>query len=123
MKLLNVSLWILQFLISALFISSACMKLAMPIDRLASMYPWTGQVSPVFVRTMGIIDLIGGIGILAPSRLRIRPVIAAYAAIGIVLLMVAACVFHIARGEAQVIGFNIVVGVIAGVIAWGRLAR
>lgn len=116
MKLLHVSLRILEFLISALFILSAGMKLGMSIEQLSAMYPWTGQVPVVFVRIMGVIDLLGGIGILVP-------VVRRYAAIGIVMLMVSACVFHICRGEGHVIGFNIVVGVIAGFIVWRRLAR
>lgn len=115
MKLLHVSLRILEFLISALVILSAGMKLFMPIEQLAAMYPWTGQLPVVFVRTMGVIDLLGGIGMLLPAVRR-------YAAIGIVLLMICACIFHLSRGEGNVIGFNIVVGLIVGAIAWRRLA-
>lgn len=116
MKLLHISLRIAEFLISALFILSAGMKLGMPVDKLSAMYPWTGQMPVAFVRTMGVTDLLGGIGILVPVARR-------YAAIGIVLLMICACIFHISRAEGHVIGFNIVVGLIAGSIAWRRLAR
>jgi hypothetical protein len=34
--------------------------------------------------------------------------------------MIAASVFHISRGEAPQIGFNIFVGVVAGFIVWAR---
>ncbi|WPV69724.1 DoxX family protein [Chitinophaga sp. LS1] len=113
MKVLNPILWIFQILVSALFIYSGYMKLFMPIDQQAAIYPWTGQVAPGFLRFMGVIDLLGGIGLLIP-------LLATYVASGIVLLMVCASVFHIARGEASVIGFNIVVATIAAFIAWGR---
>ncbi|SFW52693.1 DoxX family protein [Chitinophaga sancti] len=113
MKVLNPLLWILQVVLAILFIYSGYLKLFTPIARQAAMYPWTGQVAPVFLRFMGVIDLLGGIGILIPFT-RI------YAASGIVLLMISAAVFHITRGEASVIGFNIAVAIVAGFIAWGR---
>lgn len=113
MKVLNPITWILQLLVSALFIYSGYMKLFTPVAQQAAMYPWTGQVAPGFLHMMGVIDLLGGIGLLVP-------LLAMYAASGIVLLMVCASVFHIARGEAHVIGFNIVVAIVAGFIAWAR---
>lgn len=113
MKVLNPILWILQVLLAILFIYSGYLKLFTPISQQATMYPWTGQVAPAFLRFMGIIDLLGGIGILIPF-------LSIYAASGIVTLMVCASVFHITRGEASVIGFNIVVAIVAGFIIWGK---
>lgn len=113
MKVLPSILWILQILVGLLFIYSGYMKLFMPIDQQAAMYPWTGQVAPAFLRFMGVIDLLGGIGILLPF-------LTMYAASGIILLMVCASVFHISRGEANVIGFNIAVAIVAGFILWGK---
>ncbi|RFM36259.1 DoxX family protein [Chitinophaga silvisoli] len=113
MKVLNPILWILQVLTGLLFLYSGYMKLFTPIAQQAAMYPWTGQVAPAFLRFMGIIDLLGGIGILIPF-------LSVYAASGIVLLMISASVFHISRGESSVIGFNIAIALIAAFIVWGR---
>lgn len=84
------------------------------------MWPWAGQVSPSFVKFTGIIDLLGAVGLVFPALLRIRPWLTPLAATGIVLLMIAASIFHVSRGEASLIGFNIVVAAIAAFIAWGR---
>lgn len=113
MKVLNPILWILQVVTGLLFLYSGYMKVFTPIAQQAAMYPWTGQVAPAFLRFMGIIDLLGGIGILIPF-------LSIYAASGIVLLMISASVFHILRGEASVIGFNIAIALIAAFIVWGR---
>jgi uncharacterized membrane protein YphA (DoxX/SURF4 family) len=113
MKVLNPILWILQAIVGLLFIYSGYIKLFTPIAQQAAMYPWTGQVTPAFLRFMGVIDFLGGIGILLPF-------LTIYAASGIILLMVCASVFHISRGEANVIGFNIGVAIVAGFILWGR---
>jgi len=37
-----------------------------------------------------------------------------------VLLMISAITFHVSRGESSVIGFNIMIMVMAGFVAWGR---
>lgn len=113
MKVLNPILWILQVLTGLLFLYSGYLKLFTPIAQQAAMYPWTGQVAPAFLRFMGIIDLLGGIGILIPF-------LSIYAASGIVLLMISASVFHISRGESSVIGFNIAIALVAAFIVWGR---
>jgi uncharacterized membrane protein YphA (DoxX/SURF4 family) len=42
------------------------------------------------------------------------------AAAGLVVLMLGAIVFHVQRREYPNVGFNAVLGVLAGVIAWGR---
>lgn len=113
MKVLNLILWILQLLVGVLFIYAGYDKLFTPIAQQAAIYPWKGQVASSFLIFTGIIDLLGGIGILLPF-------LTIYAASGIILLMVCASVFHIARGEANVIGFNIAIAIVAGFIVWGR---
>ncbi|NML36792.1 DoxX family protein [Chitinophaga sp. G-6-1-13] len=122
-SVLNILLWAVQLLLAALFIISGGMKLGYPIDKLAALYPWTGQVSAVYVRLLGIVDLAGGLGLLLPSLLRIKPILTVWAAIGIIALMTLATLFHISRGEASVTGFNMVVTLLAGAVVWGRTRK
>ena len=119
-KTMHILLWVLQVLLSATLIWAAFAKLFQPIEQLKVMWPWTGEVSPTVVKLMGIIDLLGALGLLLPSLFRFKPVLTPVAAIGIVLLMVSASVFHISRGETSQIGFNIVFGLLAAVVVYGR---
>lgn len=119
-KTINASLWVLQTLVATMFVVTGFMKIFQPIEPLSAMLPWTGQVSPFMVRGLGIIDLLGGIGIFLPSLIRIKPQLTVTAAIANIFLMIGAIVFHIARGEASVIGFNIILIFILAFIAWGR---
>ncbi|WP_343634282.1 DoxX family protein [Fluviicola sp.] len=116
----NIFLWIAQILIATSLLWAAYAKLFQPIDQLETMWPWTGEVSPAFVKFTGVIDLLGALGVLLPALLRFKPVLTPIAAIGIVLLMISASIFHICRGEASQIGFNIVFGAIAAFVAYGR---
>ncbi len=117
------SLWVAQALLGLLFVGTGVWKLATPIDRLAAMIPWAGQVSPAFLRVTAVVDLAGGIGIVLPSLTRIAPRVTVLAALGCALLQVCAIVFHVSRGEAVNTPFNVVLVAIASFVAWGRLVR
>lgn len=119
-KFLNITLWITQGLLAASLIWAASMKLFQPIEKLALMWPWAGQVSESFVKFTGIIDLLGGIGIIAPMLFKIKPRLTVIVAWAIVLLMICASVFHILRDEASLIGANIAFAMMAVFVAWGR---
>lgn len=119
-KVTHILLWIAQIILSITLIWAAFVKLVQPIEQLKAMWPWTGEVSPALVRFTGVIDLLGALGVLLPSLFRFKPILAPLAAGGIVLLMISASVFHIYRGEASQIGFNIVFGLIAVFVAYGR---
>ncbi len=120
---LNTSLWIAQVLLAFTLVWAASMKLFQPIEKLAAMWPWAGEVSPALVKFTGLVDLLGGLGLIMPAVLNIKPKLTPIAAVGIIILMVCASVFHILRGEASSIGFNIIFGLIAAFIAWGRFRK
>ncbi|MDQ0107363.1 putative membrane protein YphA (DoxX/SURF4 family) [Chitinophaga terrae (ex Kim and Jung 2007)] len=122
-QIFNIFLWVLQGLLAVLFLSAGAMKLFQPVAQQAAMYPWTGEVPRLLLTIMGLVDLLGGIGIILPAILKIKPWLTVWAAAGIVLLMLSAIVFHISRHEAQVTGFNIAVALLAGIVAWGRRKR
>lgn len=119
-KTRNIFLWITQSLLAASMIWAACMKLLQPIEKLAVLWPWTAQLSPALVRATGIVDIVGAIGLLLPGILDIRPALTRWAAIGVIILMMCAAIFHISRGEVSVIGVNIIFAAMAVFIAWGR---
>lgn len=120
---LNIVLWIAQWLFAASFVGAALMKLAMPIAQLAQMWPWTGELAPTMVRLLGVIDLLGGMGVLLPSLTGIKPRLAVVAAVACIALQLCAIAFHALRGELAALPVNIVFIVIAAFISWGRWSR
>jgi putative oxidoreductase len=72
------------------------------------------------VRFIGVAELAGALGLLLPALTRRKPVLTAWAATGLVVVMALAGVVHIARGEPQVVPVNLVLGGMAAFIAWGR---
>jgi len=122
-KAINFALWVAQVFLAASLIWASLMKLFQPIEKLSAMWPWTGQIPVAMVKFTGIIDLLGAIGLILPALIRVKPKLTPIAALGIIALMICATTFHIIRGEASVIGANIVFAILAAFVAWGRFKK
>ncbi len=119
-KALHIILWIAQVLLAVMFIMSGFMKVSQPIEELSKMLPWASQVPAALVRFIGVSEVLGGLGLVLPSLLRIKPRLTVLAAIGLAAVMVFAALFHASRGEFSAIGMNLILAAIALFIAWGR---
>jgi uncharacterized membrane protein YphA (DoxX/SURF4 family) len=119
-KPLRIGLWVAQVLLAVAFCGIAFMKLTKPIPELASMMKWPGEYSPAFVRFLGVVDLLGGIGIVLPALTRISPGLSVVAALGCTVLQVLAIGFHVSRGEFQALPLNAVLIALSIFVLWGR---
>jgi uncharacterized membrane protein len=99
------------------------MKLTAPIADLSKTMPWTGQLPLAFVRSMGVIDILGGLGVLLPAITRILPWLIVWAAVGCTVLQVLAIAFHASRGEFQVLPLNFILLPLAVFILYGRARK
>lgn len=122
LKTLHVLLWIAQALLAAMFLMVGFMKLATPIATLSKTIPLAGD-APGLIRFIGLSEVLGGIGLLLPAALRIKPHLTIFAAIGLAIVMVLALIFHLVMGEVSGIGTNIVLGALAVFVAWGRARK
>lgn len=122
-KGLNVSLWTAQALLALPFAGGGIWKIVTPIDELASMIPWAGQVSPALLYTTATFDLLGGLGVLLPSVTRVLPRVALAATLGCILLQISAVVFHFSRDEASDTPFNFLLIALLSFVYWGRRWR
>lgn len=122
-KALHISLWIAQVILAAMFLMAGVMKSTQPIEQLGASMSWVNDFSAGMVRFIGISELLGGIGLLLPALLRIKPVRTPLAALGLFTVMVFALVYHITKGEYESLGMNVILGAIAFFIAWGRYKK
>ncbi len=121
-KALHIALLVVQILVASVMLWAAFAKLIQPLEELAKMLPWAEE-HPSLVLLTGVVDLLGGLGIILPTLLKIQPRLTVFASYGIILLMVVGSIFHVSRGEANLIGFNILLIVLAVFIAWGRSTK
>src|SRR6185369_4497847 len=117
----NAALWIVQALLAALFLFAGSTKLILPIEVLTSMGSPNQIVLPGwFIRFIGVAEVLGGIGLILPRLLTIRPRLTALAAAGLVIIMIGATSLTFAAdGFASALS-PMVVGILAGGVAYGR---
>lgn len=116
MRKLNVALWIVQILLAALFLFAGGTKLILPPEALK------GPVElPVwFVRFIGVCEVLGGIGLILPSLLRIKPWLTPLAAAGLVIIMLGAVVVTLMGGLIAPALITLIVGLLLAFVAYGR---
>ena len=118
---MTVALWIVQVLLALTFVAAGVMKVAQSRERLETTLPWVGDFSTPTVRFIGVAEILGGLGLVLPAATGIAPVLTPIAAIGLAVTMALAAVVHARRGEQRMIPVNVVLLVLAVVVAWGRL--
>jgi uncharacterized membrane protein YphA (DoxX/SURF4 family) len=119
-KRLNIALLIVQGSLMLTFVGGGIWKLVTPVQELAMMIPWAGQVPTRFLYATAIFDIFGGVGVLLPYILRVPRCLAVAAALGCAALQASAIIFHCWRGEAVNTPFNFLVLALSLFVAWGR---
>ena len=110
------ALWTIQVLLALLFLFAGGMKLVMPIEEMTKQMPMPG----LFLRFIGVAELLGGLGLILPGLLRIRPGLTPLAAAGLVIIMVGATALTLAIGPVATALIPLVVGLLAAFVAFGR---
>ena len=118
---MNIILWIIQILLALLFLFSGGMKLVIPPDVLQSMGSPNQVVLPgLFIRFIGVCEVLGGLGLILPGLLRIRPGLTPLAAAGLVIIMIGAVVLQMIGDGVIAAVVPLVSGLLAAFVAYGR---
>ena len=110
------ALWIVQGLLALLFLWAGGMKLVLPLEKLTGPIPLPG----LFLRLIGMAEVLGAIGLILPGLLRIRPGLTPLAAAGLVLIMIGATVVTLAGGDIATAPIPLAAGLLSAFVAYGR---
>ena len=116
----SLALWTLQALLAALFLFAGGFKLVAPVAQL--------QQGPIvlplgFLRFIGVMEVLGGLGLVLPGLFRVRRELTAWAAAGLVTIMAGATTITLIGMGAAAAAFPAVVGVLALAVCLGRGGR
>ncbi len=112
------ALWIVQGLLALLFLFAGGMKLVLPLEKLTG--PMPVPLPGLFLRFIGVAEVLGAIGLILPGLLGIRPRLAPLAAAGLVIVMIGATVLTLAGGDVAPALIPLVVGLLSAFVAYGR---
>lgn len=118
---MNIALWVVQGLLAVFFLTHAVIKFTLP-DGLPDVLGWVYDIPRLPNVAIGVLELLGAIGIVLPAITRIRRDLVVWAAVGLMLTMVGAAIFHLTRGEMISIPVNVVIFAMAAFVAYGRRA-
>jgi uncharacterized membrane protein YphA (DoxX/SURF4 family) len=118
---MNILLWILQVLLGLLFIFAGGTKLVLSIETMRSMGPPDQiQLPGLFIRFIGVCELLGGLGLILPGLFRTKTHLTPLAAAGLTIIMIGAVVVSVmGQGVAAGIG-PLVFGLLTAFVAYGR---
>ncbi|MFY9610145.1 MAG: DoxX family protein [Blastocatellia bacterium] len=114
--IMTYALWIVQVLLALLFLFAGGAKLVLPPEALK------GPVAlPVlFLRFIGVCEVLGGLGLILPGLFRIRPGLTPLAAAGLVIIMIGATLVNLVGGGGAIALITLAVGLLAAFVAYGR---
>ncbi len=110
------ALWIVQGLLALLFLWAGGIKLVLPLEQLTGPVPLPG----LFLRFIGVAEVLGAIGLILPGLLRIRPGLTPLAAAGLVIIMIGATALTLAGGDFAPALMPLVVGLLSAFVAHSR---
>ena len=117
---MSIVLWIVQSLLALAFLAAGSMKLMRSKAQLEEQMPWVTDFSPMAIRLIGAVEVLGALGLILPAVTGIATVLTPLAATGLAVVMVGAMVTHVRRNEMAQLAPNVVLLALAVFVAWGR---
>ncbi|HSB29517.1 MAG TPA: DoxX family protein [Pyrinomonadaceae bacterium] len=118
---MNIVLWIIQVVVALLFLFSGGTKLVMSAKAMQDMAPPGSIMLPgLFIKFLGGVEVLGGLGLLLPGLTKIRRGLTPLAAIGLLIIMIGAVVVSLMGPGASTAILPFVTGILCIVIAYGR---
>jgi len=115
---MNNLLWLLQLLLALLFMVAGVTKFLMPAEKLAAGLP---DYLPLwFIYFIGVCEILGGIGLIVPWLIKIKPSLTPLAAIGLVIIMIGATVIS-AQMDIRGAAIPATIGLLCAFVAYGRM--
>ena len=109
-------LWTVQGLLALVFLFAGGMKLVLPLEQMAGPVELPGYL----LRFIGVAEVLGALGLILPSVLRIRPGLTPLAACGLVIIMIGATVITLGAVLIGPAVISLIVGLLAAFVAYGR---
>ena len=116
---MNTLIWIIQSLMAVLFTVHGIAMFNPPPPVQESVVKKMGY-SLRFLKLIGTLEVLGGLGLILPSWTQIAPVLSPLAALGLATIMTSAAVSHARQGEGKQTAATTVVALLVAFIAIGR---
>jgi hypothetical protein len=116
---MQIAYWLVAGILALAYLAAGGLKVVRPPAKLAeSGLTWAPDFPVWTVKTIGLLEVLGAIGLILPPVSGIATILAPLAALGLVLVQVGAIITHIVRGEVKTLVVNVVLLLLAVAAAW-----
>jgi len=119
---MNIALWIVAGVFGVAYVAGGIVKLTMPYEKYAAKLGWPADFTPGNVRFMGVVEVLGGIGLVLPGLVGVAPVLVPIAASCMALYMAGAITERTRRAEYKELLGDLLFLAAMVIVAWGRFA-
>jgi uncharacterized membrane protein YphA (DoxX/SURF4 family) len=116
---MNILLWVLQVILRVYFFYTGILHFTLP-PGLPAQLGWMYELPPALHYISGTAEILAGLGLILPGLTRIQTRLTPLAALGLVLVMIGAAIWHFSRNESVNIVMNFVLATLSGFIAYAR---
>ena len=114
---MNILLWVLQVLLALAFLAHGGLLLFPPASVVEQMNASMARWFQLFV---GVAEVLAAVGLTLPGVTRIQPWLVSAAAVGLIIVMLCATLFHVQRGEMSSAVTTAVLMAMATFVAYAR---
>src|SRR5687767_10840507 len=114
---MNIVLWVLQVLLAAAFLAHGLLLLMPPPEIAAQM---NAELPRWFWIFLGVAEVLAAVGLTLPGITRVMPSLVPAAATGVVIVMIAATIWHLVRAEYSSAGITAILLALATFTAYAR---
>ena len=114
---MNIVLWVLQICLAAAFLAHGLLFLSPPAEMVEQM---NASLPRWFQLFLGVAEVLAAVGLTLPGMTRVYPRLVVWAAVGVMVVLVSATVFHLVRGEISSAVITTVLLAVATFVAYMR---
>jgi uncharacterized membrane protein YphA (DoxX/SURF4 family) len=114
---MTILLWVLQLFLAVVFFAHGVFLLFPPAAMIEQMNATLPRWFQLFI---GAAEVMAAVGLTLPGITRIQPWLVPCAAAGVMIVMISATIFHVARGEGSSAVTTAVLLVLATFVAYMR---
>lgn len=118
---MTIAVWIVSGLLALMYAFAGGQKALLPAEKITKNFPWSETVGLRSTRVIGVLEVLAAIGLIVPVLTGILPILTPIAALGLVLVQIAAIVLHASRKEFAMLPMNVALLLLAAFVAVVRL--
>lgn len=118
-----IAVWIVSAFLALAYLFAGGNKVIRPYEGVKTTMKFAEDFAPWQVKLIGVVEVLGAIGLILPPLVNVAPVLAGFAAAGLVLVQVVALIVHLRRHDpVKQLPVNVLLLVLALFVAIARFA-